>query len=210
LRRFGYSPETLGWGKRGRQEIRFGVLVQPILEIPGSSVLDAGCGFADLYDYLVAQGWKGRYCGIDIVPGLLQVARERHPELDLREVDITASDVKLGSHDFVVASGMFNARLKRGDNLKHIEHALLNMRRIAKAAVCVDFMSTYVDYQHPEGWHTDPAWALALGKKLSRRVMLRHDYMPYEFALIIYTDDTISPRNVFNAAEKAAKMEELL
>lgn len=204
LRRFGYSPETLGWGKQGRQEIRFGVLAQPILESLSSSVLDVGCGFADLYDYLLAHGWEGRYCGIDIVPGLLQVARQRHPELDLREADITASDVHLGAYDFVVATGMFNARLKVGDNLKHIEHALLTMCRIAKAAVCVDFMSTYVDYQHPEGWHTDPAWALALGKKLSRRVMLRHDYMPYEFALIIYSEDTISPRNVFNAAEKAA------
>ena len=50
-----------------------------------------------------------------------------------------------------------------------------------------------------------PAWALTLGKKLSRRVMLRHDYMPYEFTLIIYSDDTISSRNVFNATEKAGR-----
>lgn len=203
LRRFGYSPETLGWGKQGRQEIRFGVLTQPILESLDSSLLDVGCGFGDLYDYLVAHGWKGSYCGIDIVPGLLRVARERHPELDLRELDITASDLDLESYDFVVATGMFNARLKVGENLKHIEHALLSMRRIAKVAICVDFMSTYVDYQHEEGWHTDPAWALRLGKKLSRRVMLRHDYMPYEFALFVYGDDTISSMNVFNAVEKA-------
>jgi SAM-dependent methyltransferase len=205
LRRFGYSPETLGWGKQGRQDIRFGVLSQPILESLNSSVLDVGCGFADFYDYLADRGWKGHYCGIDLVPGLLRVAKERHPELDLYELDITALVLHLGPYDFVVGTGMFNARLKAGNNLEHIECALRNMRGVANVAVCVDFMSTYVDYQHPEGWHTDPAWALALGKKLSRRVILRHDYMPFEFALIIYCSDTISSRNVFEATEQVVK-----
>jgi SAM-dependent methyltransferase len=205
LRRFGYSLETLGWGKQGRQDIRFGVLSQPILESLNSSVLDVGCGFADFYDYLVDRGWKGYYCGFDLVPGLLQVAKKRHPEIDLRELDITAPGLSLGPYDFVVGTGMFNARLKFGNNLEHIECALRNMRRVANVAICVDFMSTYVDYQHPEGWHTDPAWALALGKKLSRRVLLRHDYMPFEFALIIYCEDAISSRNVFEATEEAVR-----
>jgi SAM-dependent methyltransferase len=202
LKQFGYSPEALGWGKQGRRDIRFGVLSQPILGSLGSSVLDVGCGFADLYDYLTDHGWKGYYCGIDIVPGLLHVAKERHPELDLHELDITASDFQLGPYDFVIGTGMFNARLKTGNNLEHIECALRNMRAVANVAICVDFMSTYVDYQHQDGWHTDPAWALTLGKKLSGRVLLRHDYMPFEFGLIIYCDDTVSSRNVFKATEK--------
>ena len=203
LKQFGYSPKALGWGKQGRQDIRFGVLSQPILKSLDSSVLDVGCGFADFYDYLIDHGWKGTYCGIDIVPGLLQVAKERHPDLDLHEIDITAPALPLRDYDFVVGTGIFNARLKAGNNLEHIESALRNMRAVANVAVCVDFMSTYVDYQHAEGWHTDPAWALALGKKLSRRVLLRQDYMPFEFELIIYCDDAISSRNVFNAIEQA-------
>lgn len=201
LREFGYSAETLGWGKHGRQRLRFGILADHALRMPNSSVLDVGCGFADLYEFLIEHGWRGRYTGLDIVPGLLEVARRRHPEADLREVDITGDDVALDMYDFVVASGMFNAKLRECDNEKHIIQGLTAMLRHARVAVCLDFMSTHVDFQKPGSWHTDPGWALNAGKQLSRRVWLRHDYMPFEFSLCIFRDDAVSERNVFSAVE---------
>jgi SAM-dependent methyltransferase len=199
LEEFGYSPETLGWGTFGRQEVRFAVLAESILKFPSSSVLDVGCGFADLYVFLRQRGWHGRYVGIDLVPGLLRVARERSPGLDLREIDITSEGAAgtLGRHDFVVSSGALNARLEYEENAGHIMSALKSMHDCARIAVAVDFLSTYVDFQKPGSWHTDPAWAFGVAKKLSRRVALRHDYMPFEFALIIYCDDSIGERNVF-------------
>jgi SAM-dependent methyltransferase len=201
LAEFGYSPETLGWGKQGRQEVRFTVLAEYALRRPDSSVLDVGCGFADLYDFLRARGWHGRYTGIDLVPGLLAVARERHPGLDLREMDITAVEHGLEPHDFVIASGVFNARLSAGDNPAHIQRALAAMLGLAREAVCVDFMSTYVDFQKPGAWHTDPCWAYTAARALSRRIVLRSDYMPYEFALFLFRDDSVSERRVFRAFE---------
>jgi ubiquinone/menaquinone biosynthesis C-methylase UbiE len=197
LREFGYSPEALGWGAHGRQPVRFGVLAEPALRRPQGTVLDVGCGFADLYDFLGEHGWHGQYTGIDIVPGLLAEARKRHPDLDLREADITADAASLPACDFVLASGVFNAALAKADNETHIQTALRAMFGLARVAVTVDFMSSYVDFQKPGSWHTDPGQALAWAKKISRRVALRHDYMPYEFALFIYADDTVSEQNVF-------------
>jgi len=202
LRKYGYSPAALGWGKYGRQEVRFSVLTYYALQMMESSVLDVGCGFADLYDFLIKKGWQGRYTGIDIVPGLLEVALERHPDLDLRQVDITADAVNLESYDFVIASGMLNAKLKLGDNQTHIVKALKSMFRHARVAVCVDFLSTYVDFKKPGSWHTDPSWALTIAKTLSRRVSLLHDYMPFEFALFIFKKDSVSKRKVFYAFEE--------
>ena len=34
------------------------------------------------------------------------------------------------------------------------------MFELCRQAICVDFMSKYVDFQSPEAWHTDPAWAM--------------------------------------------------
>ena len=195
LREHGHSPETLGWGKLGREHVRFQVMTDVVQEVGAASVLDVGCGFADLFDHLVAQGWNGEYSGIDIVPGLLAEARERHPSLDLQEADV-ASYEPAGTFDVVVASGVFNARLRSGDNLAHITRSVERMYALASRAVCIDFLSTYVDFQQPDGWHTDPAWALELGRGLSKRLRLRHDYMPFEFALIVYRDDE-HPGNVF-------------
>ncbi|MGA2743340.1 MAG: class I SAM-dependent methyltransferase [Candidatus Sulfotelmatobacter sp.] len=203
LQEFGYSPATLGWGVNGRQEVRFSVLAELALRMPESSVLDVGCGFCDLYDFLDKQGWQGRYTGIDIVPGLLEVARQRHPDLDVRELDITDESVPLGEdeYDFVISSGALNAALPSGGNELHIEVALRSMFRRSRYAACVDFLSTYVDFQKPGAYHTDPSWALAAAKRLTRRVLLRHDYMPYEFSLFLFRDDAISERRVFRSFE---------
>jgi SAM-dependent methyltransferase len=200
LAEHGYSPQTLGWGKHGRQEVRFGVLAEHALRRPACSVLDVGCGFADLYDFLTRRGWRGRYTGIDIVPGLLDVARQRHPGLDLRQQAVT--DPGLEPHDYVLASGVFNARLGTGDNLAHIEASVQAMCRLARMAVCVDFMSTHVEFRKPGAWHTDPCWAFQLAHRFGRRVALRHDYMPFEFSVFIFTDDSVSPRNVFRGTEE--------
>jgi len=37
-----------------------------------------------------------------------------------------------------------------------------------------------------------------IAKKLTRRVALRHDYMPFEFCLFLYKDDSKNKKNVFN------------
>ena len=201
LEEFGYSPETLGWGIHGRQEVRFAVLAEPALRMPESSVLDVGCGFCDLYDFLIQRGWRGRYTGVDIVPGLLEVARKRHPRLDVRELDITDDSTVLEEYDFVVASGTLNAALPSGSNEAHIEVALRSMFQRTRVATCVDFLSTYVDFQKPGAYHTDPGWALSAARRLTRRTLLRHDYMPYEFSIFLFRDDLISERKVFQGFE---------
>jgi SAM-dependent methyltransferase len=205
LKRFGYSPESLGWGRHGRQEVRFSVLADYALCNRTVSILDVGCGFADLYDFLRARGWGGIYTGLDIVPGLLQEAHRRHPLLDLHEADITEIGDSLPQYDVVVASGVFNAELRAGDNRTHISESLNAMWDRARHHVAVDFLSTIVDFQQEGAWHTDPCWALQLARRFSRRVLLRHDYMPYEFALFVFKDDSISPRNVFQEYEQRMK-----
>ncbi|HWW62936.1 MAG TPA: class I SAM-dependent methyltransferase [Thermoanaerobaculia bacterium] len=195
LARHGRTPEALGWGKSGKQEIRFAVLAAAAIAQPESSVLDVGCGFADLYDFLVAHGWRGRYTGVDLVPGLLEVARDRHPQLELRELDITTA--QLGAHDFVIGSGIANTALQHVDELAHVETLIAAMFAHANAMVAIDFLSTWVDFIREGAWHTDPAWALATAHKLTRRVALRHDYLPYEFALFLRRDDGIGEGNTF-------------
>jgi SAM-dependent methyltransferase len=201
LREFGYSPETLGWGLQGRQEVRFSILAELAVRKPKSSVLDVGCGFCDLFDFLDRRGWRGHYTGIDIVPGLLKVARQRHAGLDVREVDITDEHAELGEYDFVISSGIFNAKLPSGNNDIHVKAALQSMFRYCRYATCVDFLSSYVDFQKPGANHTDPGWAFAQAKQLTRNVLLRHDYMPFEFAVFLFRDDSASERNVFRLFE---------
>jgi SAM-dependent methyltransferase len=200
LAEFGASPQTLGWGTRagGRQAVRFDVVLDLLGEVGATSVLDVGCGFADLHDHLRAAGWQGTYRGIDIVGRLLDVARERDPAITVTEADIAdhvPSDPD--RFDVVVACGAFNWTLEGERNADHIRRSVTRMFALARRAVCVDFLSTHVDYRQPGAWHTDPAWALELARGLSRRFRLRHDYMPYEYALVVYRDDDGGADHVF-------------
>lgn len=197
LAQHGPTAEALGWGKVGKQEIRFAALAEPALRFPESSVLDVGCGFADLFDYLSAHGWHGRYTGVDIVPALLGVARERHPGIDVRELDVMTSAIE--PYDFAIASGVANARLEHATHDHYIERLVTTLFAHARVLAAADFLSTWVDFTRPEAWHTDPAWALGLGRRLTRRIALRHDYLPFEFALFLHRHDAVSPSNTFRA-----------
>ena len=191
----GYSPATLGWGKGGRQHIRFGLLAG-FTDIENTrSVLDVGCGFADFYEFISKKGFKGDYVGVELVDVLAKEALNRHPEIEILEEDFLSTDIT-GSFDLAIASGLFNAKC-HDDMYGYIEKALKKMLSVSKL-VAVDFMSTHVDYQQELAFHADPEKLIKVASSLTKRFALRHDYMPYELALFLYADDVIAEDNVFS------------
>lgn len=193
---YGYSPKALGWGNNGRQEIRF----RHLLEIGykyDHSILDVGCGFGDLFAYLKSRGWKGEYLGVDLVPELIDEATRQHPDAAFTVCDFEQHDLER-HFDLVIASGIFNFKLQSDDNYWHIERMLSKMYALASVGVAVDFMNTWVDFQHPLAFHTDPAVLIGIIRKITRRYVIRQDYMPYEFALYLYRNTSISEINTFS------------
>lgn len=81
----------------------YGRQIQRLVEnliLPGSRVLDVGCGFGDLLASLGAV----RGVGIDISPATVALARARHPELDLRVADVERDVLPEGPFDFILLS----------------------------------------------------------------------------------------------------------
>lgn len=196
LELYGDSPETLGWGKNARQELRFQVLSDLATQNKFSSILDVGCGFADLYGFLKNKNWQGQYLGIDINKNLLNIALQKYPQVSVKQQDILQEELNQ-SYDYVIASGIFNAKLEKENNYTYIEAMLRTMYSIAKEAVCVDFLSTYVDYMQEIAWHSNPEEIIKIAHTISKRFNVRYDYMPYEFSLILYKNQTISNINTF-------------
>lgn len=188
---FGYNPRSLGWGDNGRQHIRFAALMGIALSGEGS-VLDVGCGFGDLYGFLQGTGWKGKYVGVDIVPTLLEEARKQYADIEVRLCDVLQEDLS-EKFDYVISSGIFNARLRDEPQPAYIATMLERMLDLSTVGVAADFLSTYVDYQREEAYHASPSAMLELGMKLTRRTVVRHDYLPYEFCIYLYrhSDDTV-------------------
>jgi SAM-dependent methyltransferase len=198
VEQFGPVPQALGWGVCPRQAVRFSVLWDELRHWPDASVLDVGCGFADLCTYLRAQGWRGEYRGIDLVPEMVAIARSRHPDADIRVLDLTVAG-PLVSADFVYEAGIFNYRLPSGQEKEHATVMLQHMFQTARRAVVCDWLSAYVDFRRPESCHWDPDFVVRAGRALTRRLRLRMDYLPFEFAVILYKDDSVGPNRVFAA-----------
>lgn len=194
-KKHGYSPATLGWGENGRQHLRFCHLYQ-VGQMQGKSVLDVGCGFGDLYGYLVSRGWEGHYTGIDMVPELIAEGKSRYADAELINADFESFNFQR-QFDYVLASGIFNLRLSSEDNWSYITRVLSRMFELAKVAVAVDFMTTWVDFQRPEAFHTDPAELLNKIRPLTNRFVIRQDYMPYEYCVYLYKNTKKKEDNTF-------------
>ena len=192
LKIYGYDPRALGWFK-GRQHIRFKVLSE-IGDLNNCSILDVGCGFGDLYGFLIKSGLNIRYTGYDINPDIIKIAKEVYPNAHFEVKDIEKEEIH-DNFDWVFASGVFEFKLP--DNKLFIQNMLRRMFEICNKGVAVDFISSYVDFRNEEAYYVSPEEMFSFCKTFSKRVLLRHDYMPYEFCIYIYKDDRINERNVF-------------
>ncbi len=187
LSQFGYDLKTLGWGgDQARQELRF----EKILEINNFihnkkivSVLEVGCGFGDMGHFLAEYAPNVCYTGVDINPELIQIGKEKFPSLDLRVMDIQEETIE--TYDLVCSVGIFNHQLSMQDEMEYIEEMLAQFFKLAKLGVAVDFMSTFVDFQHSGAFHMPEGQALRIAKKMTKRIILRNDYLDYEYCMYL-------------------------
>jgi SAM-dependent methyltransferase len=191
LSRLGLSVQTVGWGSKDSQVLRFQVLCRNI-NLSGKRVLDVGCGLGDFVPYLDAAGFADvSYTGIDISAKLVAEARRLHGKDGRLFVagDLLADDMDLGRFDFVVCSGALSLRI--ADNVGLARAMIRKMYSICDGAVAVNFLSTYVDYQLEKDFHYGPEAMFSISRQIARRVNLYHDYPLYEFTIQLFRDPEI-------------------
>jgi SAM-dependent methyltransferase len=187
--KYGATPKALGWDK-GKQDVRFDVLTS-LYDFSEKSVLDIGCGFGDLLSVLNERASHFSYTGIDIVDDLVGHAKKVHPEFMFISGDFISYDFNQ-EFDYCIASGIFNHKLMFQDSYDFIYQAMQKALQVARDGFAFDFLSDKVDYMHEHTFHSSPSKILDLAFTLSRNVVLRNDYMPFEFSLFIFKDESFS------------------
>jgi len=189
---YGYDPKSIGWGLRGgKLSLRFETLLQ-IGQISGCSILDVGCGFGDLYGFLKFKKIKTKYFGVEINPKLVEVGKKIYPKakLEVRDIEKKPFNKKF---DWVLASGITS----HASTYPHIEGVLRAMFRSCKQGVAMNFVSDLVDYRTKGLFYSSPEKIFTIAKSLSNRIVLRHDYMSYEFTIYIYKNNKKTSNLVF-------------
>lgn len=107
IKRYGCTARGLNWNSKQSQQTRFEV-IHEVLEthLPFCSIVDAGCGFGDLYLFLQQKGSLPRkYMGYDMLDEAIFVAKKRTKQQCVHK-DILNDELDLA--DFYVASGSMN------------------------------------------------------------------------------------------------------
>jgi len=196
---FGYSPKSLGWDK-GKQDIRFAILTSQY-NFEGKHVLDIGCGFGDLNKTLQTKAKNYKYTGIDMVEPLVKKGIEIFGKegAEFHVGDFLDPSFK-GNFDYAIASGIFNFKLSHDDNYNFVESVIKKALEVCKDGLAFDFLSDKVDYRKEITFHNSPEKILGIAYKFSRNVVLRNDYMPFEFGLFINKNDSFEASDsVFNS-----------
>jgi hypothetical protein len=200
FRQHGNSPAALLTPK-GKQALRFQTLL-PVLTQPGMSILDYGCGLGHLLDYLNTHvPYPFAYRGVDMVKPFIDHCQvhHHHAHAGFDWVD-PAAPVQVKA-DVVFASGVFNLLLDGGTEPTrlYMEGRLAELFAAAGHCLVVDFLSEFVDYSQSAAYHPPVGRLLQfVMAQLSRRVVLRHDLLPYEYSLLIFKDQAINrPDNAY-------------
>jgi SAM-dependent methyltransferase len=183
LDEFGVSEQALGWGSKGRAKLRYEILLSQ-WDINGSSVLDFGCGFGDMFEYISAKGIKDvAYTGVDINPNFIELATAKYADTARFQLKNLLEDEGTEQVDFVLSSGVFNHALD--DNMGFIRKCFDKFNEVSRKGFAINFLSDKVAFKYDYTYHADPAEILNLAYKYSNNVVLRNDYMPFEFTIFV-------------------------
>ena len=191
LKLYGDSPLTLGWTK-DKAQLRYHILLNH-WSFNGDALLDFGCGFGDLYAYIKQTHLKVHYHGYDSNPDLIALGRKKYPDIPLLVADIfTLNTPQL--FDYAVSSGVHNLKLQ--DNWHFIEKTFEQFARLCRKGFSLNFISNKVTRFDAHLYHADPAKILDLAYRYSKKIILRNDYMPFEFTIIVDLQDTFDQATV--------------
>ena len=186
LERFGADPRAVHWKSAEVQNQNFEIL-SSIAPLNEATILDVGCGMADLLAFLRDRGFTGRYFGWDFSAGMVTRCRERFPDATFVRTDIYAN-MPEAEVDYALISGTLNDRVE--GEIGAVFNLLRSVYARCRKGMAFNLLSSYVDYQEAGLLYCDPSDVLAFCKReLSRYVSLRHDYARFQFSTFVYRRD---------------------
>lgn len=183
VKKFGCGAQSVGWKSKDQQWLRFQVLTKNII-LANQSIIDLGCGFGDLYEFLCESGSIPKcYTGIDISDEVLKIASEKYNKISdvsfqKRQLILKTEDV----YDYAVASGSLNYKFPINMN-EYLENFIAVYEICVRKGLLVNLLSTNVDYIQEIHAHYSPEYVGAVFRKYFREVRVIENYGLYEFTV---------------------------
>lgn len=187
IKQHGASSSGVDWNSKESQFLRFEQLSKVIKEKNEFKILDYGCGYGALIDFLNEHFHSFDYLGFDISEEMIQQART---VFSISNYRFTSNKEELTPQDYVIASGIFNVKLDASTQEweNYILETIKELHFYSKKGFSFNMLTSYSNKEYMKDYlyYANPAFYFDFCKKnFSKNVALLHDYDLYEFTLII-------------------------
>jgi len=193
LETYGPTPQGIDCNGAPAQLARFAELVRVINPSRPFTVIDYGCGYGAMFDFLYSQDWQFEYYGVDLIEKMVTAGREVHQ--DFPNAHFTTEEQELPVADYLVAQGIFNIKMDSfyDDWQGMILETLPRMNALCSKGFSFNMLTKYSDAdrmaERPDLFYGDPLLFFDFCKRnFSRNVALLHDYGLYDFTILVRKD----------------------
>lgn len=174
IKKYGISAKGVRWSSKYSQYKRFEVLTNFIEnEIKESNIVDAGCGFAEYYNYLFDNNLKPKsYIGIDCEEEMITLASKRFLNTSFYIKDIIKDELVFA--DYYICSGAMNI-LKKDEIFIFIKKCF--------EASNIGFVFNFL--KNDPLTNVNFLDILHYSKSLSKRVEIKEDYLENDISIFI-------------------------
>jgi len=188
LSQHGPVPRGVDWKNSESQELRFHQLIRLWNLKSDSTILDFGCGYGALLDFLRNQKNDCHYVGYDAAIEMITAGRNAHSE-DKNSV-FENERASLKPAHYAAASGLFNVRCGFSDSQfeEFVLRTLHEIDELSERGFSFNMLTKYSDshLMREDLYYADPAFFFDYCKKnFSRKVALLHDYELFEFTIVV-------------------------
>ena len=185
----------LGWPNAADLARRFKSLLRPLRlsNEPADAkikLLDIGCGFGLLLDYLKENDLLDRidYLGVDVLDKTLTEARARWPGQRFELRDVRDQPFGADSFDYCIICGVFQGRygLSFNEMQTLAQDTLRALWPSVRVGLCFTAMSKLVDRERDDLFHWPLDDISLLKAILSRHVALHVDYGLWETTALVF------------------------
>jgi trans-aconitate methyltransferase len=181
------TARALGWKDDEHQRKRFEVLAT-VADLSGRTVLDVGCGYGDLREYLDHRFTGITYIGIDQQPEYIVEAKARYgnrPDTFFFQRDFTT--LTFPGVDIVVASGALSYRC---GNPGFYRDMIEKMYSAASRAVAFNVLDVNVFPTHPLLVGLEPGQVTEWCTALTPHVKVIRGYLDDDVTLFLYKEES--------------------
>ena len=181
IARHGNSAQGVHWNSQDTQYKRFEILLGMLGDLEASELVDAGCGFAELYRYMEGQGRLPRsYVGLEIMEPMVEEALKR-VACDVRVCDILRDP--LPEADYYVCSGAMNILTR--------EETVLFIRRCFTASRN-GFVFNLLEGEDESLVYNycQPKEIEAMARELGAKFTMKKGYLPRDFTVFLQKEES--------------------